>query len=76
MPIVNAAQDIISTRMLKRVWVSKNTVVSRFLLFFDKSVEGDRGREPGRMEGGRGTGGGRRMGGKRDSQNSGNQEKR
>ena len=37
-------------------------------------VERDRGREPGRIEGGRGRGmgGGRRKAGKRDSQSGGN----
>ena len=38
--------------------------------------EGDRGREPGRIGGGRGMGCGRRKGGKRDSQSGRNQEKR
>ena len=45
-------------------------------MLFQMTVEGDRGREPGRIGDGRGVGKGSGKGGKRDSQGGGNREKR
>ena len=66
---ISSYSDQDKVKFLENVWKPGE------LFDFPVSVEGDRGREPGRTGGGRGTGDGRRKGGRRDLYDGGKRER-